>query len=204
MTPLAPNPHRRPGAFWLAVARARAARPIKPAATVTPLDEQMMTSALALAAAAAAIDETPVGAIVYETATGRILAEAFNRREIDADPGAHAELLAIRAAAAQAGDWRLNHCTLVVTLEPCCMCAGAIVSARVGRVIFGAMDPKAGATGSLYNLLADPRLNHRPQVAAGVQAEASAKLLRDFFRDLRARKAPARARDPGRRGEEKQ
>jgi tRNA(adenine34) deaminase len=147
----------------------------------------MMRRALTLASAARDLRETPVGCVIYETSTGRILAEAFNRREVDHDPAAHAELLAIRAAAGHCGDWRLNHCSLVVTLEPCCMCAGTIVNARVGRIIFGAMDPKAGAAGSLYNLLADPRLNHRPEVVAGVEAQASAKLLKDFFRTLRRR-----------------
>src|SRR5690606_13146106 len=132
---------------------------------VTDTDRAMMRHALALAAFAAAADETPVGAVVYETATARLLAQGFNRREADADPAAHAELIAIRAAAAEVGDWRLNHCTLVVTLEPCCMCAGAIVNARVGRVIFGAMDPKAGAAGSLDHTLGDARPRPRPQVA---------------------------------------
>jgi tRNA(adenine34) deaminase len=178
------------GAFWLALARGRRAAAQPPAAApteVTDTDRAMMRHALALAAFAAAADETPVGAVVYETATGRLLAQGFNRREADADPAAHAELIAIRAAAAEVGDWRLNHCTLVVTLEPCCMCAGAIVNARLGRVIFAATDPKAGASGSLYNLLADPRLNHRPLVAAGLEADASAALLRAFFRKLRTR-----------------
>lgn len=179
-----PRPAPEPGAH----ASAGGSPPASEPAEVTGTDRAMMRHALALAGFAAAMDETPVGAIVYDTRSGDILGEGFNRRECDADPGAHAELIAIRRAAAELGDWRLNHCTLVVTLEPCCMCAGAIVNARVGRVIFGAMDPKAGAAGSLYNILADSRLNHRPQVASGVEAEASGKLLRAFFQQLRARK----------------
>jgi tRNA(Arg) A34 adenosine deaminase TadA len=121
-----PPPSRPPpasGAFWLAVARPRAELPA-PKTTPTDTDRAMMRHALALAGFAAAADETPVGAIVYETASGEILGEGFNRRECDDDPAAHAELIAIRRAAAKIGDWRLNHCTLVVTLEPCCMCAG--------------------------------------------------------------------------------
>ncbi len=155
--------------------------------TPTPADAQWMARALALARDAAAAGETPVGAVVYDTASGSLLAEAHNRRETDADPLAHAEVLAIRAAAARTGDWRLNHCTLVVTLEPCPMCAGAIVNARVGRVVFGAHDPKAGAGGSVVDLLAHPKLNHRPEVVAGVEAEACGRLLREFFRELRGR-----------------
>jgi tRNA(adenine34) deaminase len=145
----------------------------------------MMGLALDLARQAAAIGETPVGAIVYETATGRVLSEAFNLRHTRKDPAAHAELLAIRAAAESVGDWRLNHCTLVVTLEPCPMCAGLIVNARVGRVVFGCMDPKAGACGSLMRLTEDPRLNHRVVPIAGARAEESALLLREFFRARR-------------------
>src|SRR5437762_2917218 len=115
-------------------------------------DGSMMLRAIALARHAATLGEVPVGAVVYETATGRVLGEGFNRREADHDPAAHAELIAIRAAAAALGDWRLNHCTLAVTLEPCAMCAGLIVNARLGRLLYGASDPKAGAAGSLYRL----------------------------------------------------
>ncbi|USO00043.1 MAG: nucleoside deaminase [Phycisphaeraceae bacterium] len=148
-------------------------------------DEAMMRRALDLARRAAAIGEVPVGAVVYETESGRILAEAFNLRERDADPSAHAEFLAIREACRVIGDWRLNHCSLAVTLEPCPMCAGLIVNARVGRVIYGANDPKAGAVRTLYTLLEDDRLNHACEVRAGLLAEESAALLRAFFRDLR-------------------
>lgn len=151
----------------------------------TPLDEQMMLRALELAQEAGAVGESPIGAVVYETATGRLLAEGRNTREADADPCGHAELIAIRKAAATIGDWRLNDCTLVVTLEPCPMCAGAIVNARVGRVVYGASDPKAGAARSLYRLLEDPRLNHRVRPVRGVLAERSAEMLRSFFRARR-------------------
>ncbi len=154
----------------------------------TDTDHAMMARAIELANEAATAGEAPIGAVVYETTTGTIIAEARNTRETDADPCGHAELLAIRAAAKATGDWRLNHCTLVVTLEPCCMCAGTLVNARVGRVVFGAFDAKAGAAGSLLNILADERLNHRPELIGGVEAQACGELLRSFFRDLRARK----------------
>jgi tRNA(adenine34) deaminase len=144
-----------------------------------------MRRAIELARQAAAIGEVPIGAVVHETQSGRILGEGFNRREIDHDPAAHAELIAIRAAAAALSDWRLNACTLVVTLEPCVMCAGLIVNARVGRLVYGARDPKAGATDSLYHLTQDPRLNHRIVPIAGVLEAECAALLKDFFRDLR-------------------
>ncbi|MEQ8843527.1 MAG: tRNA adenosine(34) deaminase TadA [Phycisphaerales bacterium] len=162
------------------------------AAHATDADRAMMARALELARQAADAGEAPIGAVVYETATGRVVAEARNTREADADPCGHAELLAVRDAARSRGDWRLNECTCVVTLEPCCMCAGALVNARLGRVVFGAFDPKAGAAGSLMNLLADPRLNHRPEVIAGVEAEACGRVLKDFFRGLRRtrRKGP--------------
>lgn len=170
----------------------RAAAPTQPlpAGHATEMDSRMMSRAIVLAEEAARAGEAPIGAVAYETASGRVVAEARNTREGDADPCGHAELLAIRAAAAALGDWRLNECTMVVTLEPCCMCAGALVNARVGRVVFGAFDPKAGAVGSLMNLLADRRLNHRPVVIGGVEAEACGTLLREFFRSLRERKRP--------------
>src|SRR5262249_50418884 len=115
------------------------------------------------------------------------LGEAFNRRETDKDPAAHAELLAIRAAAAAAGDWRLNHCTLVVTLEPCPMCAGLVVNARIGRLVYGAADPKAGAADTLYQLTADPRLSRRVEPVAGVLGDQAAAVLRAFFTKLRTK-----------------
>ncbi|MBL9030799.1 MAG: nucleoside deaminase [Phycisphaerae bacterium] len=148
----------------------------------------MMARALDLARQAASMGEVPVGAVVYETATGRVLGEGANRREIDHDPAAHAELLAIRAACAARGDWRLSDCSLAVTLEPCPMCAGLIVNARVGRLLFGAPDPKAGATGSLLRLTEDPRLNHRVTPIGGVLADEAAAELRAFFRALRDRR----------------
>lgn len=152
----------------------------------------MMRRALDLAAAAAAEGEVPVGAVVYETETGRILGEGANRREHDREPWAHAEFLAVQRACAAIGDWRLNHCSLAVTLEPCPMCAGLLVNARVGRVLYGADDPKAGAARTLYELLTDARLNHRCVVLPGVLADEAADLLRTFFRGLRHRHAPPR------------
>ena len=156
---------------------------MSPGATET--DARMMQRALELARQAAAIGEIPVGAVVYETATGRVLGEGHNLRHTQKDPAAHAELLAIQAAASAVGDWRLNHCTLVVTLEPCAMCAGLIVNARLGRLVYGCADPKAGACESLFRLTSDPRLNHRVEPIAGVMAEACASLLKDFFRKRR-------------------
>lgn len=150
-----------------------------------PHDEPMMLRAIALAKDAAAIGEAPIGAVVYETATGTVLGEGFNRREIDHDPAAHAELIAIRAASKTVGDWRLNHCTLVVTLEPCPMCAGLIVNARLGRLVYGCRDPKAGATDSLFNLTNDARLNHRVEPIGGLLANECSALLKEFFRSLR-------------------
>jgi tRNA(Arg) A34 adenosine deaminase TadA len=160
--------------------------PPMPATGATPLDERMMERALELARSAGAMGEVPVGAVVYETSTGRILGEGFNTRERDNDPTAHAEFVAVRRAAAAVGDWRLNACTVVVTLEPCAMCAGLMVNARVGRVVYGAADPKAGACASLYALATDPRLNHRCVVLAGVRADACSDLLRRFFKERRA------------------
>ncbi|HET9598527.1 MAG TPA: tRNA adenosine(34) deaminase TadA [Anaeromyxobacteraceae bacterium] len=142
-----------------------------------------MGEALALACAAAEAGEVPVGAVaLFE---GRIVAGAANRREADRDPTAHAELLALRAAAGALGRWRLTGVTLVVTLEPCAMCAGAMVLARIDRLAYGADDPKAGAAGSLLDLTQDPRLNHRFPVDRGVRAEECGELLRTFFRARR-------------------
>ena len=153
--------------------------------TASALDERMMRRALELAREAIKLDEAPIGAVVYETETGRIVGEGLNRREIDNDPTAHAEVLALRAAGASIGDWRLNDCTLVVTLEPCAMCAGAIVNARVGRLVFGAKDPKAGSVVSLFELCSDVRLNHRLPVIAGLMEEECGELLRSFFKAKR-------------------
>jgi len=145
-----------------------------------------MELAIAEAQAAAAAGEVPVGAVVVDAA-GELVARAHNRRESEQDPTAHAELLVIRDAARALGSWRLEGATLYVTLEPCAMCAGAIVLARVERLVFGAADPKAGFCGSLGDLVRDARLNHRVEVAAGVEAEACGALLREFFAGLRAR-----------------
>ena len=141
---------------------------------------------LALAEARGALDtgDVPVGAVVVG-ADGVVLGSGRNAREACQDPTAHAELLALRAAAAAVGSWRLAGATLVVTLEPCTMCAGAAVLARVDRVVYGAPDPKAGAAGSVLDVLGEPRLNHRPQVAGGLLAEECAAVLRAFFRSRR-------------------
>ena len=139
-----------------------------------------MREALAEARRAAASGEVPVGAVVVGAA-GELLARAHNRREAEQDPTAHAELVAVRRAAAASGSWRLEGATVYVTLEPCAMCAGALVLARVARLVFGASDPKAGYCGSLGDLVRDPRLNHRLEVAAGVLAEECGALLRGFF-----------------------
>jgi tRNA(adenine34) deaminase len=142
-----------------------------------------MRRALAAAERAAELGEVPVGAVIVRG--GEVIAEAYNRREIDGDPLAHAELLAIRQAARRIGGWRLTGCTMFVTLEPCAMCAGALVNARVERLVYGAADPKAGFCGTLGDLTRDPRLNHRLEVVAGVLAAESAELLRRFFDRLR-------------------
>ena len=140
-----------------------------------------MQIALEEAHAALAHDDVPVGAVVARRADGAVVARRHNERELAADPTAHAELLALRDAAHALGRWRLDDCVLVVTLEPCAMCAGALVNARIGEVVYGAADPKAGALGSRYHLLADPRLNHECPVTVGVDADAAADLLRGFF-----------------------
>ena len=144
-----------------------------------------MEDALREAALALEHDDVPVGAVVVHLPSGRIVARAHNTRERDRDPTAHAELLALRAAARAAGSWRLTDHCLVATLEPCPMCAGAAWSARIGRLVFGAADPKAGAAGSLYNFAADPRLNHEIDVVAGVRAQECSDLLTAFFRSRR-------------------
>ena len=137
---------------------------------------------LALAAARAALEsgDVPVGAVVVSP-SGSVLGTGRNERELHGDPTAHAEVLALRAAAASIGEWRLEGCTLVVTLEPCTMCAGAIVLSRIARVVFGAWDPKAGAAGSLWDVIRDRRLNHRPEVISGVMEDECGALLRAFF-----------------------
>lgn len=149
-----------------------------------------MRQALEEAREAAAIGEVPIGAVVVHD--GQVVAVGSNRREIDADPTAHAEMIAVREAARVLGRWRLEGCTVYVTLEPCPMCAGALHAARVDRCVYGAVDPKAGALGTLYDIASDRRLNHRYEVIAGVLADESAALLKEFFAGLRAR-----GREPG-------
>lgn len=139
-----------------------------------------MDLALAEAAAATAHNDVPVGAVIVD-ASGAVIASVHNRREVDRDPLGHAELLAIRAAAEVLGRWRLDGCTLVVTLEPCAMCAGALVSSRIDRVVYGAFDEKAGAAGSVWDLLRDRNSLHNPEVHSGVRVEAAAEQLKAFF-----------------------
>jgi tRNA(adenine34) deaminase len=150
------------------------------------MDEAFMQQALALAQEAAALGEVPVGAVAVHD--GKVVGTGFNRREIDRDPLAHAEVLALNEAARTLGCWRLSGVTLYVTLEPCAMCAGAMVQARVTRLVFGTLDPKAGAVGSLYNLVEDPRHNHRLQVTSGILADDCRLLLKTFFGALRQKK----------------
>ncbi|MHC4220038.1 MAG: tRNA adenosine(34) deaminase TadA [Planctomycetota bacterium] len=145
----------------------------------TPTDLAMMRRAIDLAAAAAEAGEVPVAAVVYQDE--RILAEGANNRQATADPTGHAELVAIREAGRTLGHWHLNECSLAVTLEPCPMCAGAMVNARLGRLVYGADDPKAGACRTLYQIPTDQRLNHQVTVIGGVLADPCAQLLRDFF-----------------------
>lgn len=143
-------------------------------------DAELMRQALDLAATAVDDGDVPVGAVVVDAA-GTVIGAGRNTRERDGDPTGHAEILAIREAAGALGQWRLEGCTLVVTLEPCTMCAGALVAARVSRLVFGAFDEKAGAVGSLWDVVRDRRLNHRPEVVSGVLHDESAELLREFF-----------------------
>lgn len=159
-------------------------------------DERAMRRALDLAREATRHGDVPVGAVVLD-ADGRVVGEGRNVRERDADPTGHAEIVAIRAAAERLGAWRLDGCSLVVTLEPCTMCAGAIVGARIGRLVLGAWDEKAGAVGSLWDVVRDRRLNHRPQVFSGLLAEESSALLREFFDDRRGDDRGGRGRGTG-------
>ena len=149
------------------------------AAHFFPRDEYFMRLALREATRALDHDDVPIGALVVRD--GEVIGTGHNEREVRADPTAHAEMIALREAARAIGSWRVLDAVLYVTLEPCAMCAGAIVLARVPRVVFAATDPKAGAAGSVFDILAEPRLNHRPQVAGGLLAEESADLLRAFF-----------------------
>jgi tRNA(adenine34) deaminase len=146
-------------------------------------EDEAMAVALREAERAGEAGDVPVGAVVL--VEQRVVAQRHNERELRNDPTAHAEVLALRDAASTLGRWRLSDATVVVTLEPCPMCAGALVAARVGRVVFGAADPRAGACGSLYNLCCDPRLNHEVDVVDGVQQSAAARLMEEFFADRR-------------------
>jgi tRNA(adenine34) deaminase len=144
-----------------------------------PRDEYFMRLALREAERATAHEDVPIGAVIVRE--GEVVAATHNERELRQDPTAHAEMIALREAARLAGTWRILDAALYVTLEPCAMCAGAIVLARIARVVYGARDPKAGACGSVLNVLAEPRLNHRPELAAGLMAQESAELLGGFF-----------------------
>lgn len=147
-------------------------------------DDELMVEAIAEAGLAVAHGDVPVGAVVLDP-NGGIIARRHNERELTGDPTAHAEVLALRDAAAHAGSWHLDDCTLVVTLEPCLMCGGAALNSRIGRIVYGAADMKAGACLSLYNICDDPRLNHRMELTPGVMAEECGALLSDFFAELR-------------------
>lgn len=149
-------------------------------------DLHWMREALAEAQGAANHADVPIGAVIVDAA-GLVLGRGHNRREIDGDPTAHAEIIALRSAARARGHWRLDTCTAFVTLEPCAMCAGAFVNARIGRLVYAAADPKAGAIESLYTLARDPRLNHRFETLRGLCEAESVALLQGFFRALRAR-----------------
>ena len=148
--------------------------------------DQLMQLAIEQAKLALAIEEVPIGCVIAHEPTGQIIGTGYNRREVDRDPTAHAEILAMRQAAAALKNWRLTDCTLVVTLEPCPMCAGAIVNARVPRLVYGCDDPKAGAVRTLYQICEDARLNHRVEVTSGVLSEQCTVLLQNFFRAQRA------------------
>jgi tRNA(adenine34) deaminase len=148
--------------------------------------EQLMRLALEQANRALALDEVPIGCVIHHEPTDRIIGAGFNLRESNHDPTAHAEMIAMREASTALGHWRLIDCTLAVTLEPCPMCAGAIVNARIPRLIYGCADPKAGAVRTLYRICDDERLNHRVQITEGVLATECAALLTDFFKKQRA------------------
>lgn len=154
----------------------------------TATDLAMMRRALAQAALAAQAGEVPVGAVVYQGE--RILAEASNQRELANDPTGHAEILALRAAAQALGSWRLEGCSMAVTLEPCPMCAGAMINARLPRLIYGATDPKMGSVQTLYQLCSDPRFNHRIEIVGGVLAQECGAILQRFFQERRGKDRP--------------
>ncbi len=161
-----------------------------------PEDIRFMQMAIGLARGAAAAGEVPVGSIVVRE--GKVLGSGSNSRESGLDPTLHAEIVALREAARTIGDWRLAGCTLYVTLEPCVMCAGALIMSRITRLVIGSMDPKAGACGSLYDLTRDARLNHRILVEKGILAEECARILRDFFQGKRNARRDGRVVEGGR------
>jgi tRNA(adenine34) deaminase len=168
------------------------------AAAPSAIDVRMMRRAIELAEQAGARGEVPVGAVVYRGE--QIIAEAANNREATSDPVGHAELLAISEAGVTLGEWRLSDCSLAVTLEPCPMCAGALINARLGRLIYGTTDPKAGACKTLYRIPTDARLNHCVQIIDGVLADECAQVLKDFFRRRRAENKRNRAGAPDHAG----
>lgn len=170
------------------------ARPLSPSLEADEFDHSMMERALDLARQAANLGEVPVGSVIVHDR--KIVSQAFNLRETLQDPTAHAERLAITLAGRALGSWRLEGCTLYVTLEPCPMCAGAIVQGRIARVVYGASDPKAGACASLYRLVSDPRLNHRASITAGVMEKECGEILSLFFQDRRVSSKLNRV-DPG-------
>lgn len=151
--------------------------------------DELMALAIEEAHLAGASGEVPIGCVIWHEPTGRIIGRGHNTRENCPDPTAHAEIVALRQAAAALGHWRILDCTLAVTLEPCPMCAGAIVNARIPRLVYGCDDPKAGAVRTLYTICEDGRLNHRVDVTAGVRADECAELLREFFKGRRAKRA---------------
>jgi tRNA(adenine34) deaminase len=168
---------------------------MKPQSVISPFSNQQaaisnasahMLEAIELARAAEAIGEVPIGCVVVNELTGQVIGRGYNRRETDRDPTAHAEIIALREAGQSLGHWRLSDCTLYVTLEPCPMCAGAVVNARIGRLVYGCDDPKAGAVRTLFQLCEDSRLNHRVRVQSGMMADECALLLQEFFRAQRA------------------
>lgn len=160
-----------------------------------PDADHWMRQAIEQARLALAADEVPIGCVIVHEPTARIIGVGYNRRETDHDPTAHAEIIAMRQAGAALGHWRLLDCTLYVTLEPCPMCAGAMVNARISKLVYGCDDPKAGAVRTLFHLCSDPRLNHRLEVQPKVLADECAQLLRDFFKSRRT-KPPASEASP--------
>ncbi|MGA2584254.1 MAG: tRNA adenosine(34) deaminase TadA [Tepidisphaeraceae bacterium] len=149
-------------------------------------DEMLMRQAIAQARLALAMDEVPIGCVIFHQPSNQVIAAAHNLREFAHDPTAHAEILALRQAGEKLGQWQLNDCTLAVTVEPCPMCAGALVNARISRLIYGCPDPKAGAVRTLFSLCDDARLNHRVEITTGILGEECAALLREFFQAQRA------------------